>query len=111
MLLIKPLTLSDSFLTHTPPGTRITDMGQQSNKVQKRRRRAAYLERKKTKLKQAVTAPPKPKPRKAPVKRPSAVAKSAEPKAAPPKPAESAPAAPPPVDLTLGPADAASAAG
>lgn len=38
-------------------------MGQQTNKVQKRRRRLAYLERKKTKAKAANL--PKPKPRRA----------------------------------------------
>lgn len=38
-------------------------MGQQTNKVQKRRRRLAYLERKKVKAKAANL--PKPKPRRA----------------------------------------------
>ena len=47
-------------------------MGQQSNKVQKRRRRLAYLERQKTKAKQAVVA-------KAPKKKPAAKKKAAEP--------------------------------
>jgi hypothetical protein len=40
-------------------------MGQQTNKIQKRRRRLAYLERKKLKAKQAAVAPAKPKARRA----------------------------------------------
>ncbi len=43
-------------------------MGQQSNKVQKRRRRAAYVERLKTKAKAAAAAKPAPKKKAAPKK-------------------------------------------
>ena len=44
-------------------------MGQQTNKIQKRRRRLAYIERKKVKAKAAVTKPAKKKaaPKKAAV--------------------------------------------
>ena len=50
-------------------------MGQQSNKIQKRRRRLAYVERLKVKAKEAAVA-------KAPKKKPAAK-KKAEPVAAP----------------------------
>jgi hypothetical protein len=50
-------------------------MGQQSNKIQKRRRRLAYLERQKVKAKEAAVT-------KAPKKKPAAK-KKAEPVAAP----------------------------
>lgn len=52
-------------------------MGQQRNKIEKRRRRQDYLERKKVKAKEALTAPAKAKVRKAPGKK-----KTAEPAAA-----------------------------
>ena len=43
-------------------------MGQQSNKIQKRRRRLAYLERQKIKAKAAATAKPAAKKKAAPKK-------------------------------------------
>jgi len=56
------------------PRSQRTIMGQQLNKIEKRRRRANYLERKKVKAKEARVAPAKPRVRKAPAK------KKAEPK-------------------------------
>jgi hypothetical protein len=51
-------------------------MGQQSNKIQKRRRRLAYLERQKIKAKEAAVT-------KGAKKKPAAKKKAAEPVAAP----------------------------
>jgi len=62
------LTTRGASLTDSPPLESIF-MGQQSNKIQKRRRRLAYLERKAAKAKEAaVTKPAKKKaaPKKAP---------------------------------------------
>jgi hypothetical protein len=53
-------------------------MGQQTNKVQKRRRRHDYLERQKTKAKEAVVAAAKPRPRKAPAAKKGTPAPKAE---------------------------------
>ena len=51
-------------------------MGQQINKVQKRRRRIAYLERKKAKAKEAAVL--KPKARRIPAKKAAAPARAAD---------------------------------
>jgi len=53
-------------------------MGQQLNKIEKRRRRQDYLERKKVKAKEALNAPSKAKVRKAPAKKKAVEVKVAE---------------------------------
>ena len=52
-------------------------MGQQRNKIEKRRRRQDYLERQKVKAKEALAAPAKTKVRKAPAKKKETVAAEA----------------------------------
>ena len=53
-------------------------MGQQRNKIEKRRRRQDYLERVKVKAKEALAAPSKAKVRKAPAKKKAAESVAAE---------------------------------
>jgi len=53
-------------------------MGQQRNKIEKRRRRQDYLERRKVKAKEALATPAKAKGRKAPAKKKSPEAKPVE---------------------------------
>ena len=74
----KRLTACGASRSHSPPllpKPSIHPMGQQSNKVQKRRRRIAYLERKKAKAK--VTAASKPAKKKAAPKKAAAPAAEA----------------------------------
>lgn len=76
-------------------------MGQQSNKVIKRRRRIAYLERKKVKAKEAVVVKPKPRraaapkkkeaPKAAPVAEPTLAPEAVAAGEAPAAPSEGAP--------------------
>ena len=67
-------------------------MGQQLNKIQKRRRRADYLERKKQKVKDAAAVASKPRVRKAAVSRKAPAAPKAPAEAAPVETPAAAPA-------------------
>ena len=66
------LTRPHSAPTDCPFPLKSTFMGQQLNKIEKRRRRANYLERLKTKAKEAAVS--KPKARRAPAKKAEAPA-------------------------------------